>query len=341
MTILEDSTEPETIYHELTVLSKNNGGRIDKFIADNLENISRGQVKNLCGQNLIKIDNTPITDPAFKVKLDQVVHITIPAEKPVFPTAQAMNLDILFEDQSLIILNKPAGLTVHPGAGTVDQTLVNGLLHHTNNRLSFVNTTDRAGIVHRLDKDTSGVMVVAKTDIAHEHLAGQFFNHTNTRLYYALVRGHPKQKSGIIKSYIGRNRHQRKKMAIVGDGGKWAVTHWKTVETIFHKQMGILSLVECQLETGRTHQIRVHMAHQGHPVIGDPLYGSHDKSLYKFFPKNTLHQIKSFPRQALHAYKLGIIHPETQTYIEYQAPAPNDFQELLLNCGFKNNIRDL
>lgn len=327
--------------HRLIVPSSNNGGRIDKFIAESIEDLSRGKVKNLCNQNFITLNGQTITDPAHKIKTDQTIEIRIPVEKLQMPLAQELPLDILFEDNDLIILNKPVGMTVHPAAGTPDGTLVNALLHHTNNQLSFVGTTDRPGIVHRLDKETSGIMVVAKNDKAHEHLAKQFFEHTNTRIYYALVRGKPKQETGTIKTYIGRNRHNRQKMAVVGPGGKWAVTHWKVLETVYHKQVGILSLVQCQLETGRTHQIRVHFADIGHPVIGDPLYGGHDKGLYKFFPKDTLSRIKTFDHQALHAAKLGIIHPLTKEYIEYEVKPPQDFLELLKDCRFELDVNNI
>lgn len=322
------------MYH-FTVLQKNNGGRLDKCITEHIPELSRGKVKNLCLDEQVMVNDTLITDPAVKVKISQQITVTIPIETADTPTAEQIPLDILFEDDDLIIVNKPFNMTVHPAAGTPNGTLVNALLHHTNGQLSTLGTADRPGIVHRLDKDTSGIMVVAKNNPTHEHLAQQFFDHSNKRVYYAIIRGCPKQKSGTIKAFIGRNRHDRKKMAIVGSGGKMAITHWKVLETVQNKNVTILALIECTLETGRTHQIRVHTAHIGHPIIGDTVYGGHDKGLYKYFPKETLERIKDFPRQALHATTLGIIHPKTNEYLEFNTSPPSDFCDLANDCGFE------
>ncbi len=324
----------DTLY-QLTVSQKHNGGRIDKFISENIPELSRGTVKNLCLENYVTVDDHVITDPTFKVKFNQKITITIPFKAPNIPQAENIPLDILHDDNDLIIINKPAGMTVHPAAGTPNGTLVNGLLYHCKGQLSTIGTSDRPGIVHRLDKDTSGIIVAAKNNPTHEHLAQQFFDHTNVRLYYALIRGCPKQQSGTIKTFIGRNRNDRKKMAVVGDGGKMAITHWRVLETIHNKGVNILSLIECRLETGRTHQIRVHTAHIGHPIIGDSVYGGNDKGLYKFFPKDILSVIKNFSRQALHATTLGIIHPTTHQYIEFTVNPPHDFLELAKQCQFK------
>ena len=321
--------------HHIHVTQKNNGGRLDKCITEHIPELSRGKVKNLCLMNHVTLDTKIITDPATKVKLNQNIIITIPTQAPDIPQAEQLPLDILHEDTDVIILNKPAGMTVHPAAGTPNGTLVNALLHYCGGILSSVGTPDRPGIVHRLDKDTSGIMVIAKNNEAHEHLAKQFFDHTNKRLYYAIIRGYPKQKSGTIQSFIGRNRNDRKKMAVVGSGGKMAITHWRVLEGVHNKGTPILSLIECRLETGRTHQIRVHTAHIGHPIIGDSVYGGHDKGLYKFFPKDVLDYVKSFERQALHATTLGVIHPTTNNYIEFNANPPTDFLTLAKNCGFK------
>lgn len=321
--------------YKFTVSQKNNGGRLDKFITENMPELSRGKVKSLCLDNLITVNDQIITDPAFKIKHQHQVRIIIPAEIPDIPQPENIPIHVLYEDDDCVFVNKPAGMTVHPAAGTPNGTLVNGLLHHCDGQLSTVGTVDRPGIVHRLDKDTSGVMIIAKNNEAHENLAEQFFNHTNKRIYYAIIRGCPKQEKGIIKTFIGRNRHDRKKMGIVGSGGKSAVTHWRILEKINHKKMNILSLVECRLETGRTHQIRVHMAHIGHPIIGDASYGGHDKGLYKFFPNTILDAIKSFPRQALHAAVLGVMHPKTNQYHEVTTPPPQDFLDLAEICGFE------
>ncbi len=324
---------PDTVLQRM-VTEKNNGGRLDKCICDYFPELSRGKVKNLCLAGLISVDTKIVTDPACKVKYQQNITITMPNETVDVPQAENIALDILYEDDDLIILNKPAGLTVHPAAGTPDGTLVNALLHHCNGILSSVGTPDRPGIVHRLDKDTSGIMVVAKNNATHEHLAQQFFDHTNTRIYYAIIRGCPKQTSGTIQTFIGRNRHDRKKMAVVGSGGKMAITHWEVLEHIENKGTKILSLIKCRLETGRTHQIRVHLSHLGFPLIGDNVYGGHDKGLYKFFPKDILSLVKQFSRQALHATTLGIMHPTKNTYIEYNALPPIDFLTFAKESGF-------
>jgi 23S rRNA pseudouridine1911/1915/1917 synthase len=321
-------------YHKFLVSEKYNGCRIDKIITQNMPLLSRGKVKNLCLAENILLDKKIVTDPAIKVKLNQLITVFIPDEKPILPIQQQIPLNIIFEDDAIIVVNKPVGLTVHPAAGTPDGTLVNGLLYHTNNNLSYFNQTERPGIIHRLDKDTSGVLIVAKNDLVHEHLAKQFFEHTNKRIYYAIIRGCPQKKADTITSFIGRNRHDRKKMAIVGAGGKKAITHYEVIDIVSHKGKSILSLIKCQLETGRTHQIRVHMAHIGHPIIGDPVYGGHDKGLYQFFPKDVLSAIKNFSHQALHAETLGIIHPISKEYCVFTASPPDDFLYLATQCGF-------
>jgi len=329
--------QPHAQHFNLIVTEKYNGGRLDKFITQHIPDLSRGKVKTLCLDENILVNSTITTDPATKIKTHQNIAVSIPPDAPILPEAENIPLDIIFEDDHLLIVNKPIGLTVHPAAGTPNGTLVNGLLHHTNNCLSYYNQTERPGIVHRLDKDTSGLLVVAKNENAHTHLAKQFFEHTNIRRYFAILRGRPKQHSGIVNNFIGRNRHDRKKMAVVGKNGKQAITHWQIHETITHKGADILSLVSCRLETGRTHQIRVHMAHLGHPIIGDQNYGGHDKGLYKFFPKDILECIKSFPHQALHATILGINHPVTKENMIFKVPPPSDFQALSEKCGFTFN----
>jgi 23S rRNA pseudouridine1911/1915/1917 synthase len=243
----------------------------------------------------------------------------VPEPKPAHNEAQDIALEIVFEDDHLLVVDKPAGLVVHPAAGNFDGTLVNALLHHCAGRLSGIGGVARPGIVHRIDKDTSGLLVVAKTDVAHEGLAAQFARHNIHRLYAAVVGGLPNPASGSVHAPLARSPANRKKMAVVDEGrGKRAVTHYRLI-----RPLRAAALVECRLETGRTHQVRVHMASIGHPLVGDPVYGR-AKSEHREMLKSL-----NFQRQALHAAELGFVHPVSKGNLSFKSALPSDMQELL------------
>jgi len=246
--------------------------------------------------------------------------ITLPAAVPARAEAQDIPLEIVFEDAFLVVVDKPAGLVVHPAAGNLDGTLVNALLHHCRGRLSGIGGVARPGIVHRIDKDTSGLLVVAKTDQAHEGLAAQFADHSIERVYLAVVCGHPVPPSGTVRGAIGRSQTNRKHMALVAEGrGKHAVTHYKTLELL-----GGAALIECRLETGRTHQVRVHLASAGHPLLGDPAYGRSSPPRLR-----ALLCELGFARQALHAATLGFVHPVNGAALRFASALPADMTALL------------
>jgi 23S rRNA pseudouridine1911/1915/1917 synthase len=264
-------------------------------------------------------DGKVISDPALKVKAGQLYALDVPPVADLDTPAQDIPLTVVFEDDDLIVVDKPAGLVVHPAAGNPDGTLVNALLHHCRGQLSGIGGVARPGIVHRIDKDTSGLLVVAKSDVAHEGLARQFKDHSIERRYAAIVSGVPAPPADRIESWIGRSDADRKKMAVQREGrGKRAVTHYRMVQSLRGA-----ALVECRLETGRTHQVRVHMAHIGHPLIGDPVYARGKKGF-----KSILETL-GFARQALHAQSLGFIHPVTGADLSFESPIPADMQELL------------
>ncbi|MDX3899528.1 MAG: RluA family pseudouridine synthase [Sphingobium sp.] len=296
------------------------GLRLDRALAELCPDLSRERLKALIltGQVIARTTGRPVS-PSLKVAEGDGYAITLPPPAPLETAAQDIPLTIVHEDAHLIVIDKPAGMVVHPAAGNEDGTLVNALLHHCAGQLSGIGGVARPGIVHRIDKDTSGLLVVAKSDIAHEGLARQFKDHSIARLYAAIAYGHPAPPSGTVDSWIGRSDADRKKMAVHREGrGKHAVTHYRTI-----RRLHGAALVECRLETGRTHQVRVHMAHIGHPLIGDPVYGRDRKGF-----KSILETL-GFDRQALHAKTLGFIHPVTSVALSFESPIPADMQELL------------
>lgn len=298
--------------------------RIDKFIADNYEQFSRAQVQKLIESGCVFVDDEMVADKNFKTRLGDIYQISLPPPIEAKPVAQDIPLDILYEDKDLIVINKPAGMTVHPAVGAYKDTLVNALLFHCKDSLSGIGGVARPGIVHRIDRNTSGVLVIAKNDIAHRHLAEQFFVHSIERTYYAVVYGIPQPNIGTIEGNIARSPYDRKKMAIVQEGGKNAVTHYEVIE----KYRTAAALVKCNLETGRTHQIRVHLSSIGHNLIGDDIYVKAKKSCL-LLPEPLKQYVNSFPRQALHAYSLGFIHPKTKEFLSFKAEMPKDMQELV------------
>ena len=304
---------------EAAIGEAQDGLRLDRALADLLPDLSRERLKALIGEGHVRSHQAGRMTASMKVAAGQSFLVTLPEATSLDTVPQDIPLTIVHEDADLIVVDKPAGLVVHPAAGNLDGTLVNALLHHCAGQLSGIGGVARPGIVHRIDKDTSGLLVVAKTDRAHEGLARQFKEHSIQRLYAAIVYGHPQPAAGKIDTWIGRSDADRKKMAVHREGrGKHAVTHYRVMERLRGAAM-----VECRLETGRTHQVRVHMAHAGHPLIGDPLYGR-DRKGFK-----TILETLGFKRQALHARTLGFIHPSTDKPLLFQSALPADMQELL------------
>lgn len=294
--------------------------RLDAALSGLLEDLSRERIKSLVVAGNLTINGKTVTDPADKKHAGQEFELIVPApvEGPAQP--EDIPLEIIFEDEHLIIVNKPAGLVVHPAAGHPDGTLVNALLHHCKGQLSGIGGVMRPGIVHRIDKDTSGLMVSAKSDEAHQGLVALFAKHDIERRYLAIVNGRPNPPSATIEGNIGRSNVNRKKMAVVGDDkGKPAMTHYTVKEPLDGS-----ALVECQLETGRTHQVRVHMSHIGYSLIGDPLYGVRRKSLL------SRRKDIQFGRQALHAATLGFVHPISEEKLMFSINLPEDMQELFM-----------
>lgn len=305
------------------------GLRLDKFLAESLPEFSRARLQSLIEQGHVTSWGQAVTDCSAKVKDGETYCVTIPEAAPSHMQAQAIDLDIMYEDNDLLVINKPAGLTVHPGAGNPDMTLANALLAHCGESLSGIGGVARPGIVHRIDKDTTGLLVAAKNDAAHLALSAQLADRSLSRTYLALVWGTPKPKAGTITGNIDRSFSNRQKMAVVNKGGRPAVTHYKV-----QKDFGIISQVECTLETGRTHQIRVHFAHIGHPLVGDPVYGAPTSSKLsskaaKVLPDVTRNALLKFNRQALHAQKIGFIHPTTGKAMQFECEVPDDIKLLI------------
>jgi len=302
--------------------------RLDIFLQSCLKKFSRTKIKNIINDGCVKINNLTIDEPSKKVKEKDRVEIKIPEEKEIKIQAQKINIDILYEDKDIILINKPSGLVVHPGAGNNDQTLVNGLLYYYKNNLSEIGGKLRPGIVHRIDKDTSGVIVAAKNDIAHVHLSKQFSNHSIKRKYETLVWGSLRPLNGKIIMPISRSKKNRQLMSVNKLRGKKAITNYQTVSVYQNKDVPKISLLECALETGRTHQIRVHMAYKGNPIIGDKSYGK-SKIRFKKINLDLEKKILNFNRQALHAKSLGFIHPKTGKEVFFESPRPAEFEELI------------
>jgi len=297
------------------------GQRLDLFLSHNVAEVSRSQLARQIGEAAVTVNGAAGT-PSRKLRRGDVVVWTPPLPVPTTIEAEAISLTIVHEDRWLVVVDKPAGLVVHPAPGHEAGTLVNALLAHVRD-LRGIGGELRPGIVHRIDKDTSGLLVVAKSDAAHEGLARQFADHSIERAYFALTAGVPQPLAGTVRGNIARSDSNRKKMALVGEGrGKHAVTHYKVVEAL-----GEAALVECRLETGRTHQVRVHLASIGHALLGDPVYGRTPARLRPLLGK------LGFQRQALHAAVLGFIHPISGTALRFESPVPSDIRELLRELG--------
>lgn len=314
---------------KLTVKAAENdaGLRLDKVLATHAPQFSRSRLQSLIEGGHVTRDGEAFSDSSHKVKDGEVYIVTVPPAVEAAPKPQAIDLDIVFEDQDLLVINKAPDMVVHPGAGNHDGTLVNALLAHCGDDLSGIGGVKRPGIVHRLDKETSGLMVVAKNDAAHKGLAAQLESRKLKRVYHAFVWGVPNPSEGRIETNIGRSRQNRQKMAVMQDGGKEAITDYRLVENYG----AVASLVECRLQTGRTHQIRVHMAHINYWIVGDPVYGKNAIPRFLKLHKVTEKAGKAlleFPRQALHAAKLEFYHPVTENRLSFKADLPKDMKKL-------------
>ena len=316
--------------HLVTIEDSAAGERLDRALTAALPDLTRSRVKALIESRRVALaDGTTVEEPSRKVKKGEQFVIDIPAPEPAEPAAQALDLDILYEDKDLLVLNKPAGLVVHPAPGNPDHTLVNALIAHCGDSLSGIGGVRRPGIVHRLDKDTSGVMVVAKNDNTHTALSKLFAAHDLTRIYKVLVWGGPKMKSGTVEGPIDRHPVDRKRMAMRRSGGRHSITEWWLEERFGSALTPIASLMGAKLHTGRTHQVRVHMSHIGLPVVGDPLYGRKRNGPGP-------EALKLFKRQALHAAVLEFIHPRTKETLSFATELPQDMKKLVAELNDVN-----
>ena len=301
------------------------GQRLDRFLADAIGTLSRSRVKALIEQGHARCDGQVLAEPAEPIRSGATYVLELPPPAPATPQPQKIPFTILYEDRDLIVLDKPAGLVVHPAPGNEDGTLVNALLAHCGEQLTGIGAERRPGIVHRLDKDTSGLMVAAKTQLANTVLTAAFAARDLDRAYLALVWGVPDPHVGEIEGAIGRDRRDRKRMAVVGRNGKPALTGYHTLRN----WLSAVALLECRLATGRTHQIRVHLASRGNPVVGDPLYLRRVPAVARMLPVPIRHRLLDFPRQALHAARLGFAHPRTGQRLSFATEPPADMQQLV------------
>jgi len=312
----------------LTVNDDNQNKRVDFFISSIKKGISRSKIKILIEKGFLKINNIKILEPSKKIKLNDKIQLELPESKKLEIKPYKYKLNIVYEDNDILVINKPSGLVVHPGAGNTDNTLVNALIHYDKKNLSSLNGELRPGIVHRIDKDTSGLLVVAKNDFTHAHLSKQFSEHTIERKYILLIWGKLRPQAGKIKTFITRSSKNRQLMTVSLSKGKVAITNYKTIELFENKNSPTLSLVECKLETGRTHQIRVHMTYKGNPILGDKSYKKKLKQL-KNIDEELNKIITKFNRQCLHAKSLGFKHPITNKNLFFETELPKDINEIV------------
>ena len=322
---------------EVVVAGDEGSARLDRVLAARLPDLSRSRLKALILAGAVSLKDAAIRDPAYHVTSGDTITIDVPEAAPAEPKGEEIALDIVFEDDDIIVINKPKGLVVHPAAGHETGTLVNALIAHCGTSLSGIGGVRRPGIVHRLDKDTTGLMVVAKNDLAHASLSAQFADHGRTgamrRGYMAFAWGVPNRHRGTVDAPIDRHPYAREKMA-VRQGGREAVTHWEILESFAGRDgKPIAALLACELETGRTHQIRVHLAHTGHPLMGDAVYGPHFKTKANQLGPESRAALTALGRQALHAYLLVLEHPRSGELLHWEAPLPEDL--LLLEGTLK------
>ena len=312
----------------LIVKDIENGQRVDQFISNNKKDLSRTRIKNLILNKNLKINKKIIIDPSKKIYVNDNVNLEIPVPQKASLKPFNFKLDIFHEDKDLLVINKPAGISMHPGAGDYDKTLVNALMHYDSKNLSNIGDELRPGIVHRIDKDTSGLIVVAKNNYAHEKLSNQFSEHSIKRIYQALIWGKLRPQSGKIETLITRSSKNRQLMEVGLTKGKKAVTNYKTLEVFENEKIPTFSLIECKLETGRTHQIRVHMSYKGNNILGDKKYKKKFKK-FKNINETLEKNILSLDRQFLHAKTIGFIHPITGKELEFTSNLPQDLDNIL------------
>lgn len=321
-------SKPQEI--SVTVPQELSGKRLDKVLSILLPDVSRTRIQSLIEQKAVFIKDTPMTTPSLKISAGVMLTVFIPEAEEALPRAEKIALDIVYEDDDLLVINKQAGLVVHPGAGNADGTLVNALLHHCGDSLSGIGGVKRPGIVHRLDKETGGLMVAAKNDFTHQGLSAQLADRSLSRTYHALCWGIFMPIKGEVDAPIGRHKSNRQKMAVGGEAAREAKTYYHVIESYGQA----LSLVECKLESGRTHQIRVHMQHIKHPLVGDPVYGAPANFGAALLQKSGFagglaENILQFPRQALHAKEIAFIHPRTEEEMTFETDYPADMLNLL------------
>ena len=329
----QNPVSPDTDF-SLTVDETDAGKRLDAVLAAHLDVLSRNRIQSLIKSGDVTVGGAKIVEPKYRVNEGDALTLVLPEAEDPEPQGEDIPISVVYEDEHLIVVDKPAGLVVHPGAGNWTGTLVNALIHHCGDSLSGIGGVKRPGIVHRIDKDSSGLLVVAKTDQAHQGLAAQFADHGRTgpleRAYSALVWGAPSSLKGTINANLARSQSNRQKIAVVKNSGRHAITHWQVKERFgTADEPALASLMECRLETGRTHQIRVHMAHIGHPLIGDDDYGSGFKTKTNRLEEPLKSVVKDFGRQALHAGLLAFEHPANGETLRFESPYPPDFAKLL------------
>ena len=313
---------------KLIVKEINKNMRVDVFINKKEKDLSRTRIKKLILDHKLKLNNKILIDPSKKISTDDILELIISEPKKASLKPYKYKLDIIFEDEDLIVLNKPAGIVIHPGAGNFDNTIVNALIYYNKNSLSNIGDKYRPGIVHRIDKNTSGLVVIAKNNQAHEHLSNQFSKHTITRIYQLMIWGKLRPSKGRIETLITRSSKNRQMMEVSRTKGKRAITNYKTIEIFENNNIPTLSLIDCKLETGRTHQIRVHMSHLGHSIVGDDKYKKKFKKIKNIDPQLE-EKIINLNRQFLHAKTIGFIHPKKNKEMIFHSILPQELEIIL------------
>ena len=313
---------------KLIVKEINKNMRVDVFINKKEKDLSRTRIKNLILDHKLKLNNKILIDPSKKISTDDILELIISEPKKASLKPYKYKLDIIFEDEDLIVLNKPSGIVIHPGAGNFDNTIVNALIYYNKNSLSNIGDKYRPGIVHRIDKNTSGLVVIAKNNQAHEHLSNQFSKHTITRIYQLMIWGKLRPSKGRIETLITRSSKNRQMMEVSRTKGKRAITNYKTIEIFENNNIPTLSLIDCKLETGRTHQIRVHMSHLGHSIVGDDKYKKKFKKI-KNIDSQLEEKIINLNRQFLHAKTIGFIHPKKNKEMIFHSILPQELEIIL------------